>query len=283
MNLFEMIFETLKNSISIFTWRDVFDILVVSVMVYQILLLTKNTRAFLLLRGLVAILFLSGLTTWMGLSATSWLLNRALYAGSFLIIVIFQPELRRGLEHLGRGRLLNKKGQGNTLFTEDEQTVNDLVESMDNMAGRRIGALIIIQRLTGLKNIVVTGTRIDGRISAALLEQIFEPNTPLHDGAVIIQHNTILAAGCILPLTEEQNISKQLGTRHRAAIGISEVSDCLALVVSEETGSISIAQDGKLKRNLTPEQLREILIQQYNVLPGKHPWWQWWKNKEKKK
>lgn len=278
-----MIFETLKNSISIFTLRDVFDILVVSVVVYQILLLTKNTRAFLLLRGLVALLFLSGITTWMGLSATSWLLNRALYAGSFLIIVIFQPEIRRGLEHLGRGRLLNKKNQGEILFTDDEKIVNDLVTAMDNMSDRRVGALIIIQRLTGLKNIVVTGTRIDGRVSAALLEQIFEPNTPLHDGAVIINDSTILAAGCILPLTEEQNISKQLGTRHRAAIGISEVSDCLALVVSEETGAISVAQESELRRDLTSEQLREILIQQYNVLPGKHPWWQWWKNKENNK
>ena len=273
--MFNTIIEALKNSISIFTLRDLIDILLVAFILYQILMITRNTRGFQLLKGLVFILLLSGLMNWLRLSTISWLLNQALYVSSIAIIVIFQPEWRRGLERLGRG-YLRKEESGGTLMPEEQHSVDGLVEAMLNMSKRRIGALIVIEGNTGLLDIVATGTRIEGRISAALVEQIFEPNTPLHDGAVVISDNSILSAGCILPLSENYSISKSLGTRHRAALGLSEVSDASILIVSEETGDISYARGGKLERRLSENKLRDKLTAQYSRPDVTQQWWRLW-------
>lgn len=279
--MLEMIKETLTNSLSIFTWRDVIDILLVTVIVYQVLLLTRHTRATYLLRGLLAILILSALTTWIGLSAVSWILSRALYAGSILIIVVFQPELRRGLEHLGRQRWNKGENGLGPLLPRDEETVNAIVTAMENMANRKIGALIVMPRHMDLKEIIDTGTRISGLVSAPLIEQIFEPNTPLHDGAMILMGDEIISAGCILPLTDKI-VSHELGTRHRAAIGVSESTDCLVLIVSEETGYISTAEKGMLDRDISVAQLREALIKEYYQGDvQQNSWWKLWKKKEK--
>ena len=278
--MFNTIIEALKNSINIFTLRDLIDIFLVAFILYQVLIITRNTRAFQLLKGLVFILLLSGLMNWLRLSTISWLLNQALYVSSIAIIVIFQPEWRRALERLGRGSMRKEESTG-LLMPEEQKSVDGLVEAMENMAKRRIGALIVIEGSTGLLDIVATGTKIDGKISAALLEQIFEPNTPLHDGAVVISDNSILSAGCILPLSENYSISKSLGTRHRAALGLSEVSDASIFVVSEETGDISYARGSKLERRLSPDKLRNKLTAQYTRPDVTQRWWKLWSNGKK--
>lgn len=209
------------------------------------------------LKGAGILLIAIILANWFKLTAISWLLNQAILAGSIALVVIFQPELRRALEQIGRGKFFKKHGSVQNI--ELEEFADELVTAMRNLSGRRVGALILIEERTGLADIIATGTRLEALVSSALIENIFEPNTPLHDGAMIIRGTGIVAAGCFLPLSDNNSISKQLGTRHRAALGISEVSDCHAFVVSEETGVISVAHDGKLTRYLDEEQIREVL------------------------
>ena len=243
-------------------WRDVLDILIVAFLIYQLLRLTRQTRGSSVFKGMIVILVMTWISAAVKLRALNWVLVQLINTGAVLLVVIFQPELRRALEQIGRGWILaNTKARSNDL--EIERIVNAFVDALTRLARRRVGALIVIEGNTGLKDVIESGTLVDARISSALLENIFEPNTPLHDGAVVVRGESVYAAACILPLTDDQSISRDLGTRHRAAIGVTETTDAIALVVSEETGVISMARGGKLSRYLDAKSLAELLHKIY--------------------
>ncbi|MBZ4663460.1 MAG: hypothetical protein JG776_1162 [Caloramator sp.] len=242
------------------TILNVIDILIVAYIFYKLFTLIRKTRAEQLVKGLVFILLVMKVSEILGFITLHWLIQNTLTVGLIALIIIFQPELRKALEHLGRSKILNRR-----LFDSDEEVekvVNEIVVAADNMSKSKRGALIVIEQDTGLNDYVESGTVIDGVVSSQLLENIFVENTPLHDGAVIIRKDRIVAASCVLPLTE-QFVSKELGTRHRAAIGITETCDAIAVVVSEETGIISISINGKLVRGYNAERLKKVL---YGVL-----------------
>ncbi len=260
MEFVQRILEYIRNVIVVqLTWRDLVDMLLVAVMIYQILNLTRKTRAFQVIKGLGIVFLGSALAQVFELTAVGWIFNYIITSGALVLVVLFTPELRRALEHLGRSKIF---GKAETAQLGAGWVVDELVECAEHLSKRRVGALIIIEQKTGLGEIAETGTRLDAKISAPLLENIFEPNTPLHDGAVILRGDRIEAAACLLPLTENQ-ISKEMGTRHRAAVGISESSDTVALIVSEETGVISVAREGRIKRYLNSASLKEILGEIY--------------------
>ena len=253
------------------------DILIVSYVIYKLIMLIRGTRAVQLLKGIMVIVITWLVSKYFQLTTLHWLMSQAFTFGVLAIVIIFQPELRRALEQLGRGKLFSR-----TSSTQDdlavERMVQEVCKSVTYMAKRRIGALIVIERETGLNDYVETGIAINGRVSSELLINIFIPNTPLHDGAVIMRKDTILAAACYLPLSENNSISKELGTRHRAAIGVSEVSDGISVIVSEETGQVSFAANGVMNRNLTEAQLAELLTEKlYPLSKGKSMGsrWQW--------
>lgn len=252
------------NILSQFTWRDAVDIILVSFAIYKLMLLTRETRAEQVLKGLGIILVASSLSDLLKLQTIAWILRYILNAGAIALVIVFQPELRRALEQIGRGKLFDK-----TFFIQPEEkdeshVVDEIIKALINLSKEKTGALIIIEQKTGIGDIVESGVKIDGLISSGLLENIFVVNTPLHDGAVIIRGERIIAAGCFLPLTENPNLNKRLGTRHRAALGISENSDVIAFIVSEETGIISMAQEGKLTRYLDSNGIREKLEKIYH-------------------
>lgn len=254
VEILDIVVSSIKN-ISI---SSIMDILVVSYIFYKGYVLIKETRAEQLLKGIILIIFLIPVSSFFNLTMLNWILTKTITIGVLSFIIIFQPEIRRALEHLGRTAFNDKH------LLEDEETmervVTEIVNAVENLSNEKTGSLIIIEQLTGLGDIVNTGTMLDAEVSSALLENIFVVNTPLHDGATIIRNDRIVSAGCFLPLTSNQGISKKLGTRHRAAIGISENSDALIIVVSEETGTISLAVNGVLTRNYTKEKLKDILI-----------------------
>ena len=236
---------------------DIIDILLVWFVIYKLIMLIKGTKAVQLLKGIFVIVIVKGLSEILGLNTLSSIVDTAIDWGILAIIIIFQPELRRALEQLGRGKLFSRSG----LQEEEEQgnMIEAIGKAVSYMAKRRIGALLSLERETGMSEYIETGIPIHSKISSELLINIFIPNTPLHDGAVILQKRQIAAAACYLPLSESPFISKELGTRHRAALGISEVTDSITIVVSEETGSISVTVNGELKRNLSVEDLKLIL------------------------
>lgn len=242
--------------------RDLIDILLVAMLFYKLFTLIKETRAEQLTKGIVVLLVLTKLSDWAQLFTINWLLNKAMTVGTLALLIVFQPELRRGLEYIGRGSYFTKsllEMRGESL----NRVVTELVEAVASLSRQKIGALIVIERKTGLNEVAETGTRIDGDVSSNLLINIFIPNTPLHDGAVIIKEDKIKAAACFLPLTDNSDLNPELGTRHRAAIGISERSDSLVIIVSEETGSISIAENGKIARHLDIQTLEKTLRDMY--------------------
>lgn len=236
---------------------NVLDIVLVWYVLYKILTLIKGTKAVQLLKGIFVIIIARIVTEQLGLETIGWMLKQVIDFGFLAIIIIFQPEIRRALEQLGRGKLF----QRSISQEEEEQTrlIEAMRKSVSYMAKRRIGALISIERDTGLNEYIETGIRTDADITSELLINIFIPNTPLHDGAVIIQRKKIMAAACYLPLSENPFISKELGTRHRAAIGLSEVTDAITIVVSEETGAISITANGNLNRDLSLDDFSDLL------------------------
>ena len=256
------IWSTIRNMVWNLTHRvgfiDIVDILIVAVIIYELLLLTRHTRGSALLKGLFLLLLIVILSNILGLTSLNWLLLTILQNGALVLVILFQPELRKMLERLGRSRLItknshkNQEDDGNVIISEIIQTVVDL-------SSRRVGALIVFERQTGLQDVIETGTLLNAEISAPLLENIFEPNTPLHDGAVVIRDDQIMAAACILPLAEASGVSRGLGTRHRAAVGITENTDAAVIVVSEQTGIVSLAMDGTLNRPCSVDQLREFL------------------------
>ena len=240
--------------------RDIVDILIVAVMVYLLMRAISGTRAGQLLRGIAVAAALYALSAIFHLNTVNYILNAVVQVALFAVIVIFQPELRKLLEQMGRLKFLHYLGISLDASPEDtEEVVRNIAAAAADMAESRTGALIVIERGTRLGEYMNSGTQLDANVTAELLKNIFVPNTPLHDGAVIIRDNKIITAGCVLPLTANTNLSSELGTRHRAALGLSETSDAVIVVVSEETGKISIAMNGSLTRNLNEASLSKAL------------------------
>ncbi|MCI6157435.1 MAG: diadenylate cyclase CdaA [Peptoniphilaceae bacterium] len=251
-------FRNLTSLLTTFQVTDLIDILVISVIVYYIILLVKETRAEQLIKGFIVILVFAQLSEALNLYTVHWVLSNLMTVVVILIIVVFQPELRRAFERLGRSRgwLLNF---ANNEDKKTESRIEEIVRACMSLSRQKIGALIVLEGNTGLNDIIESGTEIDGYVTAELLINIFIPNTPLHDGAVVIRNDKVLAAGVFLPLTQNINLDRELGTRHRAALGISERSDALVVVVSEETGLISICSNGEIVRHLDEQTLRDML------------------------
>ena len=248
------------NIIFRITINDVVDILIVAYIFYKMFMFIKDTRAAQVLKGILFLLVATELSNIFNLHTLYWLLVNTLQFGVIAALIIFQPELRAGLEHIGRTQF-NFFGKSGINISEEalNKNIDEIVEALYSLSRQKIGALIIMERETKIGDIINTGTIIDGEVSRQLLINIFIPNTPLHDGAVVIRDNQIKAAACFLPLTQSKDLSKELGTRHRAAIGVSEVSDCISLIVSEETGDVSIAKSGKIYRGVSKERMSNIL------------------------
>jgi diadenylate cyclase len=243
-----------------FEWRDVIDVVIMTYVFYRLILIIRGTRAEQLVKGLVLLLLAMVISDQSGLDTLHWTLRQTMTVGLIAIPIVFQPELRRALEQLGRGKIF-KSTYFNWNTQDFEKMLDELIKAIPVLVKKRIGALIVMERSTGLKDWVETGIPVEGVVTAELLINIFFPRSPLHDGAVIIQGNQIVAAGCYLPLTEDPNLGKELGTRHRAGIGITEQSDALAIIISEETGIISVAHDGVLTRYLDEKKLRTMLTE----------------------
>lgn len=254
---------SMRESIRNFRFNNVIDILIIAFIVYQLYELVKQTRAEQLAKGLVILLVVTKLSEWFKLYTLRWLLNWLLGAGLIAIVVIFQPEIRRAFESIGRSKIIGKRF-GTNSENQYDGVIEEIVQACNSLSRQKIGALIVFQRQIGFEDIIETGTKIDGLVSMGLLINIFIPNTPLHDGAVIVDRDIVKAAACFLPITDNNRLSKELGTRHRAALGISERSDCMVIVVSEETGGISCCENGEIARYLDEETLRKKLREVYN-------------------
>jgi len=256
-------------------WRNMVDIAILAVLIYNVIRLVMHTRANSLFKGIAVILAMAWLSDALEISALNWILQQVISMGLLVIVIVFQPELRRALEQIGRTKWTrqmfasNKKQKSGNV----ERHVTEIVRALNNMSRKKIGALIVFERSTGLGDVIESGTVVDAEISDALIENIFEPNTPLHDGAMIIREERIVAAACILQLTDDYTISRELGTRHRAAIGITESTDAVSLIVSEETGIISMARDGKLTRYLDTKSLTILLTELFNPEPRRGANW----------
>ena len=242
---------------------DVIDIFIVSFMFYKLFALIRGTRATQLIKGILFIFIGSKLSEFFKLYTISWILNNAVTVGFIAILIVFQPELRRILEHIGNNKLLKPVNPEES--RSNANVIEEIVKATYSLAGKKIGALMVLERKTGLRDIIETGISLNSDISYELLMNIFIPNTPLHDGAVVISNDHIIAASCFLPLTDNKQISMELGTRHRAGIGISEKSDAIVIVVSEETGYVSICEKSKINRNVSKEYLLNYLVENFVV------------------
>lgn len=230
---------------------DIVEIALIAILMYYVILWFRKSRAWSLLKGISVLVFIMVLASLLNLSTIVWIINKTLSAGIIALVIIFQPELRRALEELGKKNVLFKvlKIGGNIIDDQfDNKSIEEITRATLEMAKAKTGALIVISQEHDLQQYIETGIKIDARITSQLLINIFEKNTPLHDGAVVIEGNRIMAATCYLPLSDSISLSKDLGTRHRAGLGISEVTDSIVIIVSEETGSISVAREGKLIR-----------------------------------
>lgn len=241
--------------------NDCLDIIIIAFLAYKILGFIQETRAQQLIKGLLVIIVAFFLSDLLNLYALHWILKSTLTLGVIALVVVFQPELRRALEYVGRSKLVSNPMRLDK--NESKEVINEFVKAVSSFSKKKTGALIIIERETALSDIAETGTLIDAQISAQLLGNIFYEGAPLHDGAVIIRGDRAYAAGCVLPLTSNKNLNKNLGTRHRAGIGITENSDAIAIIVSEETGVISMARDGKLTRFLDAKTVEKSLLNIY--------------------
>ena len=244
---------------ALLTWRNfinLIDILVIWFLIYELMVLVRGTRAVQLFKGIIIIIVVKLISWYIGLTTVSWVMDQIINWGVIAMVVIFQPEIRRGLEHLGRGTMFTRTKTENE---EEEALITQLDQAIQYMSKRRIGALIAIEMDTGLEEYIETGIPLDAEVTGALLINTFIPNTPLHDGAVIIKGGRIAVASAYLPLSDSKLIPKELGTRHRAAVGISEVTDALTIVISEETGGVSITKDNELIRDMTQENYLKFL------------------------
>lgn len=284
MQWFETVVDYLKN---FSTYRgtidayDILEILIIAFLVYYILVWMKTTRAWQLLKGLIVICVFLLLAYFMDMTTIMWMARNLLSFAVIAIVVVMQPELRHALEELGKKNFLPSAIFSDSSRREhdnfSEKTINEIVKACYEMGKVKTGALIVIEQKESLKDFERTGIEIDGIVTSQLLINIFEHNTPLHDGAVIIRGNRVTSATCYLPLSDNLGLSKELGTRHRAGVGVSEARDCLTVIVSEETGKISVAYEGELERNLNADELKErlqqILNKQGDEKPkGKHIW-----------
>lgn len=238
--------------------KSILDIAIVAYLFYQILKLIKGTRAEQLLKGLILLLLFSALARFLRLDVVNWLLSKLWLVFAITLPIVFQPELRRLLEQIGRGGFFTSSRFA-SLGDEYELLIDEICDAVYGLSNTRTGALIVIMRETGIGEYIESGVTLDAKVSASLLMNIFFPNAPLHDGAAVIADKRLYKAGCFLPLSDNPFVDKELGTRHRAALGISEVSDVVAIVVSEETGSVSVAMEGKLSRFIKRENLKELL------------------------
>ena len=260
--------DYLTTMISQVRWVDFLDISIIAFAIYKILKFIQETRAAQLLKGLIVLLIATVLSDVLKLYTVNWLLDGLLKVGAIALIVIFQPELRTLLEKMGRLKVGHFLGIAADPFGEKritETVIESVSRAAAEMSQSRTGALIVIERHTRLGEYMNSGTLMNADVSSELLGNIFVPSTPLHDGAVIIRDNKIITAGCVLPLTANTNLASELGTRHRAALGLSEASDAVIVVVSEETGKISIAINGSLTRNLTEQSLKKALTKLLTV------------------
>ena len=238
-------------------FRDVVDILLVAVILYKSYEMLKDTRAITLAKGMFVMMGVALGAYILELHAIYWLLSKSIYLLFMALPIVFQPELRRALERIGQGKFL-----GSAVYLNAEEAdplVNEIDKVVVNMSAKKIGALIVLEREIGINEIIDTGIRVDGLVTAPFMMNVFIPNTPLHDGAAVIRGNRMIAAGCLLPLTENRGLSTELGTRHRAALGLSEQCDAVVVIVSEETGIVSIAENGHITRRLNSEQLKKRL------------------------
>lgn len=253
--------ENLNIDFSYFTSfgiTDALDILIVAYVFYKFLMLVKETRAEQLIKGMIILLVALKLSELANLVMIHFILQQTMTLGVLALLIVFQPELRRALEYLGRSKFLSQSLA--EMFSEDrEANYDEIVHAVTVLSRNRIGALVVMEKETGITDIIDTGIQLDAKISSNLLQNIFFPNSPLHDGAVVIRKDRIVSAGCILPLSDSANLSKELGTRHRAALGMVEHADALVIIVSEETGAISVAMNGKLSRFLDGNTLKSIL------------------------
>lgn len=273
-------FNGLIDIIKTMQINDVIDILIIAYVLYRLILVIHKTRAEQLLKGLAVLIVITKVSEWLQLRTVNYILRNAMTVGVIALLIVFQPELRRGLESLGRSGFL---GKNFFFFNEEEKDMSEVLgeicDAVQFLSRSKIGALIVLERETGLNELIETGIAMDSKISSELLINTFIPNTPLHDGAVIIRGDRIMAAGCFLPLTDNQNLSSELGTRHRAGIGVTEISDAVAIIVSEETGTISLAQNGRISRHLDAKTLKEVLSSIFEVKDTKKPVWKKWGNK----
>ena len=267
MDIFSNLFSSLgvtefvKPSVGL---TDVLDILIVAYIIYKVIFWIKETRAWVLFKGILVIFVFAAIAALLKLHTIIFILSNTINVGIIALLIVFQPEMRKALEQLGKGRFFSYFTRSDDAGDEKAaaRTVDEIVKAASKMGAVKTGALILMEQKVPLGDLERTGIPIDAIVSSQLLINIFEHNTPLHDGAVIIRRNRVAAATCFLPLTDSDEVSMELGTRHRAAIGASEVSDAHVIVVSEETGQISVARGGVLSRNLTADQLKSMLSQQ---------------------
>lgn len=260
--LFDGIKMYFLQSIPDIRFTDVLEMIILAFILYHLMLWIKNTRAWVLLKGILVLVGFFLLAYLFQMNTILWLADKTINVGIIAVVIIFQPELRRALEQLGRNKVLGFLVSDNGKMVENkfsDKTMNEIVKACFEMSKVKTGALIVIERKTPLAEFERTGIVVDGVVTSQLLLNIFEHNTPLHDGAVVVRGNRIVAATCYLPLSDNMTISKDLGTRHRAGVGVSEVSDSITIIVSEETGNVSVAFDGGLKRGMDPDTLREEL------------------------
>jgi diadenylate cyclase len=243
------------------SWRDVLDILVVAFLAYRLLVLIRGTRAVQLIAGLSVLVFVGLMARVLRLQLTYYIFSNLAPALLIGVVILFQPELRRALDRVGRVGFLGRPLAHYSLPLM-ARVIDEVTKGATALSKKRIGALIVFERTVGLENYALTGVRLNAEVSSEFIQSIFYPRSPLHDGAAIIRGNQVLAAGCLLPVAEDVAYADRIGTRHRAALGLSMESDALILVVSEETGSISVVQDGSLRRGVEPEALRQILHNQ---------------------
>ncbi len=256
MEFLNVSLEAIRKFFVLFRLSDLIDILIVAFIAYKAIKLVKETRAQQLVKGLLVLVVILLLSQWLRFNTINYILRNTMQVGVVAVLVVFQPGLRRALEKMGRSNISNIFNSSND---DIDELVSEISEAASFMSDEKIGALMVIERETRLGDILNSGTEISAKVSAPLLINIFIPNTPLHDGAVVIREGKIQAAACILPLTHNDSLSRELGTRHRAALGVTENSDCIVVVVSEETGKISFAENGDMTRNLSIEALKTML------------------------
>lgn len=287
--------ENIKNFIATyFDWfyipkitiSDVFEILLIAILVYYVMDWFKKTRAWTLVKGILVLLLIMGIAMVFQFNTILWLFKNTISVGVIAVIIIFQPEFRRALEQLGRRNYLSEllnTDENKNISKLDKKSLNEIAKASYIMGENKTGALIVIEKNVRLGDYERTGINIDGEISSQLLLNIFEHNTPLHDGAVLIRDNRIVSATCYLPLSDNLDINKDLGTRHRAAIGVSEVSDSITVIVSEETGAVSLAHNGNIYRGLEKEEFVEKIseLMKSESIIKKTKWWKGFDKHEK--